>query len=191
MHKPRNASALAAAVPNKSCVTRSAAALEAPVPTVLIADDDADHRELLTLALRRNGHTVVAVEDAARGMAVLRAGGIDVALIDVRMPGESGIEMCRRLRGDPRTAVLPVMLISADVNDQRILAGLHAGADDYVTKPFHRGELCARLNNLLLRRPATPVRVATASSAALLAARHAFRPAPELTQTERRESRTA
>ena len=161
------------------------------MPTVLIADDDADHRELLTLALRRSGHTVVTAEDATAAMAVLRAGGIDAALIDVRMPGESGIDLCRRLRGEPRTALLPVMLISADVNDQRILAGLHAGADDYVTKPFHRGELCARLDNLLLRRPAVPVRAATATNSALLAVRRAFRPALELSQPEQRDRRTA
>src|SRR3954470_12931197 len=71
-----------------------------PVTTVLIADDDADHRELLTLALRRSGHDVVTADDAPSAMALLLAGGIDVALLDVRMPGESGIELCRRLRAE-------------------------------------------------------------------------------------------
>ncbi|MEU4238768.1 response regulator [Actinoplanes sp. NPDC026619] len=122
--------------------------------TVLIADDDADHRELLGLALRRAGHDVVVTVDAASALAALRGGGIDAALLDVRMPGESGIELCRRLRNEPATALLPVILISADVNDRRILDALDAGADDYLTKPFRRAELCARLEKQLLNRSA-------------------------------------
>ncbi len=160
--------------------------------TVLIADDDADHRELLTLALSRSGHDVVTADDAPSAMALLLAGGIDVALLDVRMPGESGIELCRRLRAEPATAILPVMLISADVNDHRILAALQAGADDYLAKPFHRAELCARLDNLLLCKPAAAVRSAAAATAATLAARTAARAVGTVRTTpEPRSWRTA
>ena len=141
------------------------------MPTVLIADDDADHRELMALALTRAGHEVVAVADAREALATLLAGGIDAALVDVRMPRMDGIELCRRLRAEPVTEILPVMLISADVNDQRIATGLHAGADDYLTKPFHRAELCARVDNLLLRKPSAAGR---AANAAALAARGAL-----------------
>jgi DNA-binding response OmpR family regulator len=152
-----------------------------PVPTVLIADDDADHRELMTLALQRDGHDVLTAVDAASAYVVLGNGGVDAALLDVRMPGESGIDLCRRLRAEPATAILPVMLISADVNDHRILAALHAGADDYLTKPFHRAELCTRLANLLLRKPGAPAKSSTAAAAAMLATRRAIRPtAPQL-----------
>ena len=150
-----------------------------PVPTVLIADDDADHRELLTLALHRAGHRVITVRDAPAAMTALLDGGIDAALLDVRMPGESGIDLCRRLRAEPATALLPVMLISADVNDQRILAALHAGADDYLTKPFHRAELCARLENLMVRKPAATAKAATAALAAARAATGATIRTPE------------
>jgi DNA-binding response OmpR family regulator len=156
------------------------------VPTVLIADDDADHRELITVVLRRSGHEVTMATDAASAMAALRAGGIDAALIDVRMPGESGIELCRRLRSEPGTAWLPVMLISADANDHRISDALHAGADDYLTKPFQGAELCARLENLLRQRPPAVRQSARAAAAALLAARQAMRPAAPA-----REKRTA
>jgi DNA-binding response OmpR family regulator len=161
------------------------------VSTVLIADDDADHRELLTHALRRAGHEVVTTEDARDAMAVLLAGGIDAALLDVRMPGESGIELCRKLRAEPSTALLPVMLISADANDQRILAALHAGADDFLTKPFHRAELCTRLENLMVFKPLAAKKSANAAAAAAMAATRALRGAAVLRTLEPRSRRTA
>lgn len=144
------------------------------MPTVLIADDDADHRELITLALARLGHDVVQATDAESAQRAVDAGGIDAALIDVRMPGTSGIELCRRLRAESATAQLPIMLISADVNNHRILAGMAAGADDYLTKPYHRAELHSRLELLLARRGSTMTSPAAAANAALRAARAAL-----------------
>ena len=145
------------------------------MPTVLITEDDPDHRELLTLTLRRFGHHVVEAEDVAAASAALASGGIDAVLLDNRMPGESGIDFCRRLRADPATATLPIMFVSADINDHRILAALQAGADDYLTKPFYRAELGTRLDNLLLRRGSAATRSATAANAALRAARGVLR----------------
>ena len=142
------------------------------MPTVLIADDDADHRELITLALARLGHDVVEAADAESAQRAVDAGGIDALLLDVRMPGASGIELCRRLRADPASAHLPIMLISADVNNHRILTGLDAGADDYLTKPYHRVDLQQRVEQLLARRSST--KPATAANAALFAARAAL-----------------
>jgi DNA-binding response OmpR family regulator len=144
------------------------------VPTVLIADDDADHRELMTLALRRFGHEVVEAVDTRDAQRLIDTGGIDAVLLDIRMPGESGIDFCRRLRDHPATSSLPVMFVTADVNDHRILAAMQAGADDYLTKPFHRTELSTRLDNLLLRRTADPGRSGAAATTAMLAARHAL-----------------
>ncbi|WP_433373613.1 response regulator transcription factor [Actinoplanes sp. CA-142083] len=159
--------------------------------TVLIADDDADHRELITFSLRRAGHEVVTARDARDALALLRAGGFDAALLDVRMPGESGIELCRKLRAEPSTALLPVMLVSADVNDQRILAALQAGADDFLTKPFHRTELCTRLENLMVRKPGATRKSATVATAAAMAATRAMRGVATLKTPERRSRRTA
>jgi len=160
------------------------------VPTVLIVDDDADHRELLTLALRRCGHEVVEAADARSAQQRIDGGGVDAVLLDVRMPGESGIELCRRLRDDPATATLPIMLVSADVNDQRIAAARTAGADDYLTKPFNRSELAARLDNMLLRRDTPAARSAAAANAAMLAARGALGP-PATAVTAARSRRIA
>ena len=158
------------------------------MPTVLVTEDDPDHRELLTLALRRFGHDVVEAQDAAAAGRALAAGNIDAVLLDNRMPDESGIEFCRRLRADPATATVPIMFVSADVNDHRVLAALQAGADDYLTKPFHRTELGTRLDNLLLRRGTAATRSATAANAALRAARGVL---PKPAETPAREQRIA
>jgi DNA-binding response OmpR family regulator len=121
------------------------------VPSVLIVDDDADHRELLQIALLRNGYDVVQASNSAAARALLAAGGIDAALFDVRLPGEDGIELCADLRREPRTADLPIMLVSAEAHEERLVAAIAAGADDYLLKPFHRSELVVRLDALISR----------------------------------------
>lgn len=144
------------------------------MPTVLIADDEVDHRELLTIALQRLGYRVVTAADSSGALAQLAAGGIDAALIDVRMPGISGIELCRQIRSSAETEMLPIMVVSADVHRHQIMTALHAGADDFLPKPFSRAELTARLEALLKTRPSAAARSAAASRAALLATRHAL-----------------
>jgi DNA-binding response OmpR family regulator len=130
------------------------------------------------IALTRFGHEVIEARDTDGAGRALAAGAVDAVLLDVRMPGESGIDFCRRLRSQPEHATLPVMFVSADVNDHKILAALRAGADDYLTKPFHRAELGTRLDNLLRPRPGVAGRSSLAASAAMLAARSAIvRPA--------------
>ncbi len=135
------------------------------MPAVLIVDDDADHRELLAMLLSRNGYDVLQACDTQDARDRIAVGDVDAALLDVRLPGESGIELCAALRDDPRTEHLPIMLVSADAQDQRISAGLAAGANDYLLKPFHRSELIVRLDSMISRARIAP------SHAARLAAR--------------------
>lgn len=121
------------------------------MPAVLIVDDDADHRELIAMLLTRSGYDVFQACDTRAARDRIAAGDVDAALLDVRLPGESGIELCAALRNDPRTAYMPIMLVSADAQDQRICAGLAAGANDYLLKPFHRSELIVRLDSVISR----------------------------------------
>ncbi|MET0417919.1 MAG: response regulator transcription factor [Actinoplanes sp.] len=148
------------------------------MPTLLVADDDADHREMLTLILRRCGYDVIPTADAAAAASALRAGGVDAALLDLRMPGESGIDLCRRMRAEPGTRLLPVLLISAMADDRQVLAALSAGADDYLTKPFSRDELRARLDALLLDGSGAIRAQARAATAAAMSARPASHRTP-------------
>ncbi|MEV6306182.1 response regulator [Actinoplanes sp. NPDC051861] len=150
------------------------------MPTVLITDDELDHRELLTLALRRLGYDVVTASDSVGALDLLHHGGIDAALIDVRMPGLSGIELCRLIRNDPDYQDLPIMVVSADVHRHQIMTALHAGADDYLPKPFSRAELTERLEDLLRQSHAAAFRSATAARAALAAVAQAVPAAPAI-----------
>jgi DNA-binding response OmpR family regulator len=158
------------------------------VPTVLIADDEIDHRELLKLALHRLGFDVVTACDSVSAIDAIAHGGVDAALIDVRMPGGSGIELCRRIRSDPETQDMPIMVVSADVHRQQIMTALHAGADDFLAKPFSRAELTSRLEDLLRQRHSAAIRSAAAARAALLAACQAVPPATPATHREYRHT---
>ena len=159
--------------------------------TVLIADDEPDHRELISLMVSRLGHQVVTVPDAAGALEALASGGIDAVLLDVRMPGVSGIDLCRRIRTDPATAEMPIMVVSADVSRHPIAAALHAGADDYLAKPFTRAEMTVHLETLLGPGATAARRAAAATAAAMLAARHALAPAKSADRREIQLRRTA
>ncbi|GLW31810.1 adenylate kinase [Actinoplanes regularis] len=120
----------------------------ATMPLALVAEDDPELRDLIAFKLRHIGYEVIT---AANGPAALAAATQrpDLALLDVRMPGVSGLEVCRRLRASPDTAELPIIMISADAD---VRAGLDAGADDYILKPFSPRELSRRVDTLMYRR---------------------------------------
>ena len=119
---------------------------------MLVVDDLAQNIRLLDAVLTPRGYRVVGVssgeEALARGAPTEATTPIDLVLLDVQMPGLDGYEVCRRLRADPRTAFLPVVMITASGDEQRIQA-LEAGADDFVAKPFDSAELLARVRSLV------------------------------------------
>jgi two-component system response regulator PrrA len=121
---------------------------------VLVVDDDAAIRRSLERGLRLSGFTVTLAEDGRAALARLAEAEPDVLVLDVSMPGLSGIEVCRALRAQGNDT--PVLVLSALDELADRVAGLQAGADDYLVKPFALEELVLRLQALLRRRPAPP-----------------------------------
>jgi DNA-binding response OmpR family regulator len=121
------------------------------VTTVLVADDDADIRDLVAFKLEQAGLEVLAVGDGQAAVDTARARLPALAVLDVSMPGLSGIDVCRMLRSDPSTAGMLIIMLTARVQEQDVEGGFSAGADDYVTKPFSPRELVSRIQALLTR----------------------------------------
>lgn len=120
---------------------------------VLVADDNADMRDYLTRLLRGAGYQVSAVDDGLQALAAIRVKAFDLVVSDVMMPHLDGLALVAALRSDPRTASLPVLLLSARAGQEASIEGLQAGADDYLVKPFAAAELLARVRaNIELAR---------------------------------------
>ena len=123
---------------------RQEPAAAGPPPRVLLADDNADMREYLHRLLR-SGYQVTAVADGLTALDAVRASAPDLVISDVMMPGLDGLALVAALRSDPRTADVPVLLLSARAGQEASIEGLEAGADDYLVKPFSAAELLARV----------------------------------------------
>jgi two-component system response regulator MprA len=126
-----------------------AAAGSGPAPRILVVDDEPAVRQALARALALERYEISLAADATQALELLREGSYEAILLDIMMPGMSGVELCRRIRsGGDRTPVL--MLTAREAIDDRV-AGLDAGADDYLAKPFALRELMARVRALLRR----------------------------------------
>jgi diguanylate cyclase (GGDEF)-like protein len=121
------------------------------MPTVLVADDDVEVARFIAVNLELEGFRVTLAHDGVEALDAIRRDLPDLALIDVMMPSIDGIEVCRRLRSDPTTASLPIIMLTAKSLAADKVVGLGAGADDYVTKPFDTLELIARVRSTLRR----------------------------------------
>ncbi len=119
--------------------------------TVLLAEDDADIRLLVTLKLTRAGHQVRGFGDGLSAVTDARENPPDLAILDIMMPVMSGLEVCQALRKDPATAKIPVILLTALAREPDITAGLAAGADDYIVKPFSPRDFLMRVSAILAR----------------------------------------
>ena len=118
---------------------------------ILVADDDVDIRELVEFKLSTMGHDITAVGDGAAAIDACREKKPDLAVLDVMMPGVSGLDAIREIRSDPDLADLPVILLTARAQESDVETGFDSGADDYITKPFSPRELASRVQALLSR----------------------------------------
>ena len=117
--------------------------------TILVADDDPDIQSLVVLRLERSGYRVIRASDGEEALALALAEHPDLAVLDIMMPKLDGCEVTRSLRSHPETADMPVILLTARVQDGDVTRGLEAGATDYVKKPFSPQELGARVASIL------------------------------------------
>ena len=116
---------------------------------ILVVDDEASIRELLTFNLKKNGYEVTAAADGREALA--KAAGMDLVLLDIMLPEVDGLEVCRRLKADPQTSGIPIIMLTAKGEIEDRIIGLELGADDYLIKPFSPRELVARVRALFRR----------------------------------------
>jgi two-component system phosphate regulon response regulator PhoB len=124
---------------------------------VLIVEDDSDIAALIAHYLEKAGYGSETVPDGGRALTLARAAPPDLVILDLMLPGLGGLEVCRGLRADNRTAALPIIMLTARGEESERILGLDVGADDYIVKPFSPQELMARVR-ALLRRAAPPER---------------------------------
>ena len=122
-------------------------------PRVLIVEDEPSIAELIAVNLRHNGYQPVWAEDGASAQREMDAALPDAILLDWMLPGESGITLAKKWRGDARTRAIPILMLTARGDEPDKVAGLDAGADDYITKPFSTQEMLARVRAALRRAP--------------------------------------
>lgn len=125
--------------------------MENPPRRVLIVDDEPDLLELVRYNLQAEGYKVLTARDGLEGLRMAKAEKMDLAILDLMMPGMDGNELCRAIRSNPATSGLPVIMLTAKSGDVDKIVSLEIGADDYITKPFNPRELVARVRALLRR----------------------------------------
>lgn len=116
---------------------------------ILVADDQKAYREMLQEQLEEEGFEVVCAEDGNQALGHLKNNPFDLALLDVMMPGRTGFSVCRALKTDPKTCLIPVVLVTGLDNVDDRIQGIECGADDFLNKPTNRLELLARVRSLL------------------------------------------
>jgi phosphate regulon transcriptional regulator PhoB len=140
---------------------------------VLIVEDEPDIRNLLVHHLTRDGFRCRTAATGVDALARVRAMPPDLVVLDLMLPEMTGLEVCRRLRADPATAAVPIIMLTAKADEVDRVVGLEMGADDYVAKPFSPKEVVARVRAVLRRvHPGEAARPLTAGTVSLDASRH-------------------
>ncbi len=134
---------------NEAAGAREAAAEGKAGRSILVIDDGPDNRMLLEALLGRAGYRVLLAEDGEQGLRLLEREVPSLILLDYSMPGLSGPQVAKRIRGQERTAAIPIILLTASTEEDHIEQAFAAGADDYVTKPFDRRILTARIDSMI------------------------------------------
>ncbi len=123
---------------------------------ILVVDDELDILELIRYNLTRNNYDMTGVASGEEAFASVRMSPPDLVVLDLMLPGVDGLEVCRRLKNDTRTAAIPVIILSAKGEEADVVTGLELGADDYLTKPFSPRVLLARIKAVLRRQQNEP-----------------------------------
>ena len=121
-------------------------------PRILVVDDETDIRELLSYHLGRSGFLVQTAASGEEAIEALRDEAPDLIVLDLMLPGVDGLDFCRMVRRSPRTAGIPILMLTARDDETDVVTGLELGADDYLTKPFSPKVLTARIRAILRRR---------------------------------------
>ena len=121
------------------------------MPRILVVDDDPAIREMIGLALERDGFDIMEADNAAAARQAIEKESPDLVLLDWMLPGQSGLEFARSLREDADHGQIPIIMLTARDEERDMVAALETGADDYVSKPFSVSELVARINAVLRR----------------------------------------
>jgi two-component system alkaline phosphatase synthesis response regulator PhoP len=124
---------------------------------VLVVDDEEDILELIQYNLSKEGYEVATAASGELALQQARATLPDLVLLDLMLPGVDGLDVCRLLKSDPRTAHIPIIMLTAKTEEADVVTGLELGADDYITKPFSPRVVGARVKAVLRRRSAEPV----------------------------------
>lgn len=119
---------------------------------ILIVEDDEDIQQLVSYNLIKAGFHVMCADTGEEGLQKLQPGGIDCVLLDLMLPGMSGLEVCRSIKKNQSSSDIPILMLTAKGEEDDVVSGLECGADDYVTKPFSPKVLIARVKALLRRK---------------------------------------
>ncbi len=134
-----------------------------PAATILIVDDQRDNRDMLATMLQQEGYRTVTAESGMAAIDIIAGAAPQLILLDVSMPDMDGFAVASLLKADPKTASIPIIMVTAHTGRGARVVGLHTGVEDYMTKPVDAAELLLKVRNLLRLR----------ASAGLGAARHA------------------
>jgi DNA-binding response OmpR family regulator len=118
---------------------------------ILIADDDPDIRDIVALRLPQAGYETIQASSGDEALRLVQESPPALCILDVMMPKVNGFEVLRELRGDPSTQGMPVLMLTASVQDKDVARGFEVGADDYLSKPFSNAQLLERVSHLLNR----------------------------------------